>query len=550
MTDLFCGPFDQPSRRDALKVLAAGGIAGLSGCCSLRPFATPAIPGEVPVVGAPLKPTVRKSRFAPKLCIDAHTHFFNGTDVPVRGYLAGPIAHDLDEPLRTLARLLAPLADELVTIAPTAASEFNDLVERFAGSSVDKKRPGIHPLSKAAVNDDRAQRSADFYRIVKGSDFEAYYNAIKRNQRSEAKSVLATNEASLLGPTSLFEAANTSGPDIRKRSLSMAQKRVVESVPYADGILAFMNHMLSPRWQNLRDYAEAYSVTEDAFGIDYAIGALVDFDGWLDCAPRSSHDDQVKLHQLLSKLSGGYMRPLVAYNPWTDITSGGAALARVRDAVLKRGFVGVKIYPPNGFYPYGNVTRKGAPSLGPSFADLDAVLEKLWETCAELGVPVMAHTNNSSGKDAAFDLLGGPAGWNQLVAKFKDRPLPNVNLGHFGGAGGGTTWTDEFADLMTQKGGERIYSDVGFWDALRCRDAAAPACGTAKLRLAAALKKTGANQRVMYGTDWFMLSTQRDWADYPYELMESIKGMPIDVDDFFGLNARRCYVTANLRGLA
>lgn len=537
--------FQEPSRRGVLQVLAAGGIAGLTGCCSMRPFATPAIAGDVAPVGTPLKPVIRKSPLAPKLCIDAHTHFFNGTDVPVRGYLAGPIAHDLDEPLRSLARSLAPLADALVEMAPTAAEEFRDLSARFSGTSVNVKTASTDSFSKSARVDDRAKRSEDFYRIVRGSEFEAQYNALKRAQRSDVKSLLPSSESSLLGPSSLLDAASASGVPSRAKALSIDQRRLVNSVPYGDGILAFVNHMLSPRWHNLLDYAEAYSAAEGAFGIDHALGSLVDFDGWLDCPPRSAQDDQVKLHQLLSMASGGYLRPLVAYNPWSDIRSNGASLERVKQAITERGFVGVKIYPPNGFYAYGNKSREGAPSIGPSFADLDRVLGALWETCISLNVPVMAHTNKSSGKDDAFDKLGGPIGWRALLARFKDQGVPLVNLGHFGGAGG-APWTADFADMMTSKEGEKIYGDVGFWDALRCRDGGAPACGPAKQRLGAALQKRGVSKRVMYGTDWFMLSTQRDWADYPYELLASIKDLPITPEEFFGHNAQRCFSTAEL----
>jgi len=538
--------FQEPSRRGVLQVLAAGGMVGLTGCCSIRPFATPAIVGDVAVVGTPLKLTIRKSLQAPKLCIDAHAHFFNGTDVPVRGYLAGPIAHDLDEPLRSLARSLAPLADALVEIAPTAAEEFRDLSARFSAMSVTGNASSMDPFSKSSRVDDRGKRSEDFYRIVRGSEFEAQYNALKRAQRPDVKSLLPPGESSLLGPSSLLDAANASGVSSRAKALTVDQQRIINSVPYADGILAFVNHMLSPRWHNLLDYAEAYSAAEGAFGVDHALGSLVDFDGWLDCPPRSAQDDQVKLHQLLSMASGGYLRPLVAYNPWSDIRNNGDSLRRVKQAITERGFIGVKIYPPNGFYPYGNTSRKGSPSIGPSFRDLDRVLEALWDTCISLNVPVTAHTNNSSGKDDDFDLLGGPGGWHALLARYKDRGAPLVNLGHFGGAGGGTSWTTDFADMMASKDGEKVYGDVGFWDALRCRDGEAPACGTAKLRLGAALQKSGVNQRVMYGTDWFMLSTQRDWADYPYELLASIKDLPIAPDDFFGRNAQRCFASANL----
>lgn len=543
-----CGiQLNSPTRRSALQLLLSmGALTSMAGCCSMRSFATPAIGSDVPEVVIPSKPTVRKSADAPKLVVDAHSHFFNGTDVPVKGYLAGPVAHDLPAPLKTLAELLAPLADELVSIAPTAAVEFKELVDRFGGSTVERKQLSIAALPKETVLDERRKRSEDFYRIVKGSQFERQYNEIKAAQSPQVKLLLAPVETARLGPTSLFDAAVTSTEQKGRKGLSMVQKRIVASAPYADGFLAFISHMLSPRWHNLRDYAEVYSVTEDAFGIDYALGALVDFDAWLDCAPRSAQDDQVKLHQLLSLLSGGYMRPLVAYNPWTDVRDDGAALKRVVDAVTNRGFVGVKIYPPNGFYPYGNSTRTGSPSLGPSFSDLDKRLELLWEKCTELNVPVMAHTNQSSGKDFDFDKLGGPDGWKALVARFSERGSPPVNLGHFGGSEDKTTWTAEFADLMTVRGGERIYGDIGFWDELQCGQAGELKCGMARSRLLDALKRPGVSKRIMYGTDWFMLTTRRDWGDYPYEVLASTKGLPMSPDDLFGLNAQRCYSRAGL----
>jgi hypothetical protein len=91
-----------------------------------------------------------------------------------------------------------------------------------------------------------------------------------------------------------------------------------------------------------------------SISVDQVLGAFVDFDHWLTPLLRTAHEDQIKLHQLLSQLSGGYMLPLVAYNPWSDVLDNGKTLQRILDALDRRGFVGVKIYPPNGFRPYGN----------------------------------------------------------------------------------------------------------------------------------------------------------------------------------------------------
>ena len=62
----------------------------------------------------------------------------------------------------------------------------------------------------------------------------------------------------------------------------------------ADGMLGFLNYMLSMRWANLQSYMKAFTTNEHAFGVDKVLGSLVDFDYWLDCPPRSAHDDQVR----------------------------------------------------------------------------------------------------------------------------------------------------------------------------------------------------------------------------------------------------------------
>ena len=71
----------------------------------------------------------------------------------------------------------------------------------------------------------------------------------------------------------------------------------------------------------------------------------------------------------------------------------------------------------------------------------------------------------------------------------------------------------------------------------------------ARQRLERALKVTvGADgetvvDRVMFGTDWLMLSQVKGWPDYPRLLLESVRAIatPSDVDNIFGLNAQKCF---------
>ncbi len=187
------------SAKRAIALRRVGGVSGLGGCCGLRPFPTPKISDE-PLAGADsvLKPVVVKAAGAPKFCVDVHAHFSNASDVPVKGFLEGPVAHDMKEPLRSLVKALAPFAGQRAPIAPTAANEYRELLE---------------------------------------------------------------------------VAERPSG------------------------------------WMNLQEYSQAYSSSSDAFGLDHASGALVDFDRWLDCPPLSSHETKSSFMRSSARSSAGTCDP-------------------------------------------------------------------------------------------------------------------------------------------------------------------------------------------------------------------------------------------------
>lgn len=526
------------ARRRFLMTAGASGLTALASACCTRPFATAMIHGNPPATTAtPLKPVVRTWAGRPEHCIDVHAHFFNASDVPVKGYLAGPVAEGFDEPLKSLLRALAPVAEQLAEIAPSAESEYGQLLSLAASPEMREHASAELALESVAMRW-RSETAGRFFELVRGTSFHTQYDAIKLEQRRRLGGFIAGDVQHELDARSMAEAMQSgSQPNLARSPLEIEKAR---KETYPDGVLAFVGYMLSYRWMNLRAYSQAYSSSAGAFGIDMTLGALVDFDHWLDCPPRSAQDDQVKLHQLLSELSGGYMRPLVAYNPWSDIVADGAATRRVIDAVKNRGFVGVKIYPPNGFRPFGNAKHpidsvRGAPSP----ADLDKALQRFWDACIELDVPVMAHTGETMGANASDVEAGGPTGWQALYDQYAGHASPRANLGHFGGDEAHNDWTLGFAKLMTQREASTLYGDVAYWSLLRCADPAVAAC-SGHARLQDALKLPGVSKRVMYGTDWLMLSQVRDWARYPFDIAASTADL-ISQDDLFGLNARRCF---------
>lgn len=503
---------DDRINRQRRRLLAAGGIATLGGCCALRPYPSDSALGEPPAVVEPrLKPyDIQRRQHGPKLAIDAHAHFFNGTDVSVEGYLSRSVAHALEEPLAALLRSIAPFADRLIDIlhVPTAAEEYRQLLGHQAqNKALDVKSAAT--LMRSLALSEKARIANGLFEAFKGTEVERRYR-----QTEEGRDKPLTEEF-------IFDSV-----------VGRTDKRVPRILhPVArtkvGGVFEFVGHMLSPRWVNLSDYVESYSTAEGAFGIDGVLHATVDFDHFLCPPKRSSQGDQMRVAALLSLMSGGYMLPLTAYNPWSHVLQGPSYLEQIETHVQSLGAVGVKIYPPMGFYPAGNQAlpvngRQGLPTA----AELDRHLSDFFKLCVKLGVPVMAHSGESCGYDGDADRFGGPAGWRELLKEFgQDAPI--VNLGHFGGGSqkSGANWSREMAQLMSGDSGRRVYGDLGYWDELTdCDDPRAQRCLVALSRLDSALQAyPGTAARLLYGTDWFMLSKEAQWSSYPEKMLAALE---------------------------
>ena len=536
-------------RRHALRLLGGITLAGLGGCCSLRPFPSNKIGGDPPAADSIipfLRPRLTASPSKPtKYCLDVHAHFFNASDVNVKGYVEESIAHGNSSPaLREFVKLLAPLVDDLAGLAPQAKDEFDFVSRQMAATEFQSFEEGAHVLD-ALADQHRRMVAKEIFSEMKKRGLDSRFIELLQRHRSQTMHTEA-----LLTPIDFTEDTVLDAIDPAKR-LERHLNLFGTFEPPADaaeagGALEFAGHMLSYRWMNLRTYQQFYTEAEDAFGIDGVFSALVDFDYWLDCPARSSREDQVKLHSLLSMLSGGYMLPLVSYNPWTDIKRNGESLRLVQKAIMEYGFIGVKIYPPMGYYPFGNEKLHNSSNLPrPNLHDLDDRLEALFSWCAAQGVPVMAHTGESMGRDDPSDEFGGPDGWAALFKRFDGAMPPIVQAGHYGGdkqkEGNTRNWSAEFAVLADSSGGAGFYGDLGYWDSLLWCDQEHPECTTAKERLKAALKAgKHTEDRIMYGTDWFMISVLADWGHYPQRLVKNLEGI-LPLDKLFYTNAINCY---------
>ncbi len=190
--------------------------------------------------------------------------------------------------------------------------------------------------------------------------------------------------------------------------------------------------------------------------------ALVDFEFWIVDIPRRSPPrprsasiaSQVQVQSRISRRRGGvHVHGYVAFDPLHQCLYEDGSIHDdgskspfdiVKSAILESGFIGVKLYPPMGFRPYGNnsaslprpvVDRYVLPAdYG---ARLDRALLNLYVWCRDNGVPILAHAHNSNepypggGADADPDL------WESVLLK-SDAQGRNflslqLNLAHMGG---------------------------------------------------------------------------------------------------------------------
>lgn len=542
------------SRRRALLAMVGLASSGVSGCCLWQTYPKDKITSDLPVISpeqAFLRPKTIGTKKPTKFAIDAHAHFFNASDVNAGGYIKGPVAHTIKNPkLRNFVERLAPVVDRLAYLAPTAAEEFASL------TSISKRAGEVGLMSTTNLlqsqSDGHRRRIArDLTDELKAEGLDQEYILLRRSELSSSAA-----SAAMLGTNVVLDEATVLSaidPTLRQQKVDVefiSPEKIYETV---DGALEFVGHMLSPRWMNIRDYRDSYSSGPGAFGIDGVFGSLVDFDYWLgNSRPKSGRGDQIRLHALLSRLSGGYMLPLVAYNPWSDIVRNDESFDYVVDAIDKFGFVGIKIYPPMGYYPYGNDELPVlSPGDRPDSKLLDKKLARMFKWAAERGVPVMAHTNESMGRDDDSDEYGGPRGWGKLFEAAQDGnwPSPTINAAHFGGDAPKEghpeqNWPQQFGELMKAPKGDRLFGDLGYWSALRqCPAKGAPDsdCTIAKTRIQAAIKADPkVVDRVMYGTDWLMLSKETKWANYAGELASNLEGT-LPLDKVMYQNALNCF---------
>ena len=411
------------------------------------------------------------------MIVDVHCHFFNGDDLPVRGFVRKVGLH-------------SGFGSGLISI-------LLDLIAQGSAPGYDEDMGRLNALLAPA-------------------------NGL------ETVAVEAPTESLDAAADRLLAALQVQGPQVLGQ-LS-AEMDAYDGVPPAAGLEGFSIGSVKRaiRWVAL------YGRSRIALAGDYAestggeIGLctpmLVDLEIGLADKAKTTVRQQLELFEKLSRASmlgvlprvgGLQIHPFVGFDPLRELRARhNQAVERpldvVKDAINRYGFVGVKVYPQMGWRPSGNQARPGLSAA--DAATLDQIVDELAAWCDEEQVPITAHCNDSNyADDDEFGGFGAPEQWLTVLTKHRGLHL---NLGHFGGAHdqpGAYGAARAIAAGMTDTY-PALHADVGCH---RIDQPAVLAGEIAELRRLADQSTTReVGNRLMFGTDWYMLAINPKADDF------------------------------------
>jgi hypothetical protein len=580
------------------------------------------------------------------LTIDVHCHLFNGTDLQVAEFLKE--THQLPgwaaALLQTINwRFAASGQDELATL--------RDLVSKLQSSSspnvlsIDTREANVRKDIEAQVG--QAHITAE-YQLRKAIDdapvqspklqwmqFKAGMIKAPASSASdkphgpsnttdnfegsvfEAGTSQATAQQALLLYKKQTEAAATGRERLRRElppyfvsetvmATSDPQPVNNQVAPTArfdkkSGVARFFLQYFSPRYVSAQDYLDTFC-KKSKRNVDLMFASLVDYDWWLagGMSPITLMQTQIEIMEQIAILSGGRVHAFAPFCPLREVAHRAgkigfgsteatwSPLALVQDAVANRGFIGVKMYPPMGFAPYGNAALEQVPTgnplplpcsgepiaqPGPDFwkgddllpdwakapiqyddekpaamlgQRMDEALSDLYRWCSTNGVPVLAHTNTSNGSTDDFMALAEAHYWEVALTAF---PNLRVNFGHLGGfdEGDGLATipcsSNEYLKLAAPS--KQLYASA-FADSayeetmLRKATAEGERIGSAYARYPALAS------HFLYGSDWSLLLTQGKNDVYLKNFVSQMRRLddshlssetPSASERFFGWNA-------------
>lgn len=473
------------------------------------------------------------------LTIDVHCHFFNGTDIQLERFIQK-----------------VPDANEGNLVAVDAAP----LVEKINWAVAPKGKSEMKKLQSGDISEETACKGRT---KARASSYGKYRREVLRHPAEAEQAAGLAASPQKAGSASKLQ--NSEVPRRKKyedyvHDHNLAQCGSAGSpnplAPFlVGGEFPAVKEYFQYRYVALADYLHLYNQATERT-IDLIIAHLVDYDWPLNSGvpPKTHLIDQIKLMERISVLSDGRVHVFAPFDPFREIAyqakwrrANWSALDALKHWVANHGCIGVKIYPPMGFAPYGNceidlscwkgVWNDWLPNVesvpygngrhATIGERLDDVLGQLYSWCLDNDLPVMAHTDLSNGLNKTFNNFTAAEHWATLRDCFGSL---RVNFGHCGGIE--DTAADDWTAALPHKGvnardlvalmsskpsspGWRFFADSAYSNKiLMPHDDLMNVYSKALSWTSTEQERPVLPDRLMYGSDWSLLMLEKDMQQY------------------------------------
>ncbi|MGB2698541.1 MAG: amidohydrolase family protein, partial [Candidatus Zixiibacteriota bacterium] len=295
--------------------------------------------------------------------------------------------------------------------------------------------------------------------------------------------------------------------------------------------------------------------------IDLYVPLMIDYEYWFKNTIDYKLEDQIKLVHQIVLAHKGRIHPFVPFDPARELVyqvgmnnpdgqlEKYGSLNLVKDAIEKRGFIGVKLYNSLGYKPLNNKEVEDHRKLMAirnekmqylfRGEEYDRVLSDLYRYCEENEVPITTHCGMygiESYPDASFH-FGEARFWEDVLSKYKNLRL---NLAHFGWNqkvryGGEKSWVKDICRMMNKF--ENLYTDVSCHRVTTHNDRQGYLYDYKRIRRDYPIVK----KRLLFGTDWHVLKRVRNYKKFKDGYVEVLKHNNLftdaEIKDFLGGNA-------------
>ncbi len=539
-------------------------MTGAAAAWSLGSYALGSIANSVWSIAAPAPPLLR---------IDVHCHLFNGQDLPIYGLLESVFLEQ-----NFWGVFAEPFALFLAATIEGNSPNWND--------EVDEAGPLVANAALASPAKPGTDQVAQF--LERG--LNTFTN--ERTSLGHPQAGIATdrNDAFLLELIRRFGPPGIYAPTIQDMRTRLSNDQFRRDL--IRGILEYRTRAAAVGLDEVSEYISQCCTSlvstftshhsrladdlSEKFG-ENAPGefrimtpAIVDFGPWptrdwfiyRDTLRTVEQQAELLEKIALIRRNGRAVHGFVGFDPWSYLKNRGTdddSYLVMERAIEKRGFVGVKLYPPMGFLPLDNAKLPNS-----SFPDelvtlchprpvgqvLDEVLVKVYQYCNRNGLAIMAHCGDTIGSRPGYAKRSAPENWRRVLTDF---PNLRVNLGHFGGIwdfflkpecrkSSNTDWPIQIGSMAEQH--DNLYADVADFSGVLNRWRS-ESCATTEIfknireKLISTFPKL--TTRLMYGSDWVLLDREPRNEGYYKAMREKFSGVlgASAIDNFLGQNAGR-----------